>query len=297
MGVRSSCEASATNLTQVLLVLPQARLGGDTGREGRLNSLEHHVEGAGQSSHLCGLVGAGNALVEVAGRDGVSRALNVFERAQPESDQPPSTGQGEDQRARRDGQLGEEERVQRAGLVHERLRVHQHGAVLRLDRSHTEGRAARSGGTSGEIGHIGPVGLGGEARDRVRKLRPVGGLPDVGGTHEAVEDSAALLDHGAVVDAEDIRAAFTAARESTVATGASSVVDRTETAESAAALWRVAHHVAAGHTDRRARAVLGQLLVDLVVQGSTQRRVGGEVRHDQRDDGDRSDREEESEPE
>jgi hypothetical protein len=45
------------------------------------------------------------------------------------------------------------------------------------------------------------------------------------------------------------------------------------------------------------RAILGQLLVDLVEQGRTQRRVGGEVGHNQRNDGDRSDREEESEPE
>ena len=43
--------------------------------------------------------------------------------------------------------------------------------------------------------------------------------------------------------------------------------------------------------------VLGQLLVDLVVQRGAQRRVGGEVGHHQRDDGDRPDREEESEPE
>jgi hypothetical protein len=38
--------------------------------------------------------------------------------------------------------------------------------------------------------------------------------------------------------------------------------------------------------------VRGQLLVDLVVERGTQRRVGGEIGHDQRDDGDRSDREE-----
>ena len=43
-------------------------------------------------------------------------------------------------------------------------------------------------------------------------------------------------------------------------------------------------------------AVLGQLLVDLVVQGGAQGRVGGEVGHDERDDGDCSDREQKSEP-
>ena len=110
-------------LAQVLLVLPQARLRGDPGRERRLDPLEHDVEGAGQAADLGGLVGAGNALVEVAGRDGVSRPLHVFERAQSEPDQPPAAGQGQHQRAGRHGELGQEEGVQGAGLVDERLRL------------------------------------------------------------------------------------------------------------------------------------------------------------------------------
>ena len=56
---------------------------------------EHHVEGVGQPTHLGGLVGTGDTLVEVAGRDGVSRPFHVFERAQTEPDQPPSAGQRE----------------------------------------------------------------------------------------------------------------------------------------------------------------------------------------------------------
>ena len=113
-------------LAQVLLVLAQPRLRGDAGREGRLNPLEHHVEGAGQTADLGGLIGAGHALVEVAGRDGVGGALDVLERAQPEPDQPPAAGQREHQRAGRHGQLGQEEGVQRAVLVDEWLRLHLH---------------------------------------------------------------------------------------------------------------------------------------------------------------------------
>ena len=44
-------------------------------------------------------------------------------------------------------------------------------------------------------------------------------------------------------------------------------------------------------------ALLRQLLVDLVVEGGAQRRVGGEVGHDERDDRDRPDREQEPQPE
>ena len=130
-------------LAEVLLVLPQARLRGDASREGRLNPLEHHVEGAGQAAHLGGLVGAGNALVEVAGRDGVSRTFHVFERAQTEPHQPPSAGQGKHERARRDRQLGEEERVQGAVLIDEWLRLDLHEVAGELLGAHPEGRAAR----------------------------------------------------------------------------------------------------------------------------------------------------------
>ena len=72
------------------------------------------------------LVGAGHTLVEVAGGDGVGRALDVLERAQAQPDQPPACGEREHERAGSDGQLNEEERMQGAGLVDQRLRLHQH---------------------------------------------------------------------------------------------------------------------------------------------------------------------------
>ena len=146
-------------LAQMLLVLAQARLRGNPGREGRLNPLEHDVERAGQAADLGGLVGARNSLVEVAGGDGVGRAFHVFERAQAEPDQPPATGQREHERAGRHRQLGQEEGVQRAVLVHERLRLHQHhAAALRLTRPYPEGRAARVDRTGGEVGDLVPSG-------------------------------------------------------------------------------------------------------------------------------------------
>ena len=111
-------------LAQMLLVLAQAGLGGDAGREGGLDPLEHDVEGTGQTADLGRLVGAGDALVEIAGGDGVGGPLDVLERAQAEPDQPPATGQGQDERSGRHGELGQEEGVQRAGLVDERLRLH-----------------------------------------------------------------------------------------------------------------------------------------------------------------------------
>ena len=67
-------------LAQVLLVLPQTRLRGDARGERRLNPLEHHVEGTGQPAHLGGLIRPGDTLVEVTGRDGVSRPFHVLER-------------------------------------------------------------------------------------------------------------------------------------------------------------------------------------------------------------------------
>ena len=106
---------------QVLLRLLQPLLGGDAGRERRLDALEHDVEGAGQATDLGGLIGAGHALVEVARGDGLGRGLHVFERAQTEADEPPAAGQGQDQRAGGHGELGQEERVQGAGLVDEGL--------------------------------------------------------------------------------------------------------------------------------------------------------------------------------
>ena len=161
-------------LAQVLLVLPQARLGGDAGRERRLDPLEHHVEGAGQAADLGGLVGAGNALVEVAGRDGVGRALHVLERAQAEPDQPPAAGQGEDQRARGHRQLGQEERVQGAVLVDERLRLHLHEVAGELLGAHPEARTTGGHGAGSEVRDLRPVGLRAESGDGHGQLGAVG---------------------------------------------------------------------------------------------------------------------------
>ena len=95
-------------LAQVLLGLPQAGLRGHPGREGSLNPLEHDVERAGQAADLGRLVRAGDALVEVAGGDGVGRALHVLERPQAEPDQPPARrpGRGPARRPSRPAQSG-----------------------------------------------------------------------------------------------------------------------------------------------------------------------------------------------
>ena len=69
-------------LAQVPIGLLQPVLGRHPGRERRLNALQHDVEGTGQPADLGGVVGPGHPLVEVARRDGVGRALDIFERAQ-----------------------------------------------------------------------------------------------------------------------------------------------------------------------------------------------------------------------
>jgi hypothetical protein len=95
-------------LAQVPIRFLQPGLGGHPGRERRLDPLQHDVEGAGQPTDLGRLVGPGDALIEIARRDGVGRALDVFERAQAEPDQPPAPGQGQHERAGRHGQFNEE---------------------------------------------------------------------------------------------------------------------------------------------------------------------------------------------
>ena len=134
-------------LAQVLLVVSQPGLRCEPGRERGLNPLEHDVEGAGESAHLCRLVGARDPLVEVAGRDGVGGALDVLQRPQAEPDQPPACGEREDDGAGRDRELDEEQGVQRAGLVDQGLRLHEHVAVEvaadDLGRPHPERRTLR----------------------------------------------------------------------------------------------------------------------------------------------------------
>ena len=155
-----------------------------------MNPLEHDVERTGQTADLGGLVGAGHALVEVAGSDGVGRPFHILQRAQTEPDQPPAAGQREHERARRHGELGQEEGVQGAGLVDERLGLHQH-AVSRSAPSTARTRKAgppEAMDPAVKYATCDPVGLGGEARDRVRKLRAVGGLADVGGALETIDD-------------------------------------------------------------------------------------------------------------
>ncbi len=111
-------------LAQVPIRLLQPGLGGHPGREGRLDPLQHDVEGTGQPADLGGVVGPGHPLVEISRRDGVGRALDVFERAQAQTDQPPTAGQGQDQRAGGHRQLNEQQRVQRAGGVPDGLGHH-----------------------------------------------------------------------------------------------------------------------------------------------------------------------------
>ena len=106
-------------LAQVLLVLPQPGLGRHAGGERGLDPLEHHVERPRQPADLGRLVGPGDPLVEVAGRDGVGGALDVLERPQAEPDQPPSAGQRQHEGTGRDGELGQEQGVQGARLVDE----------------------------------------------------------------------------------------------------------------------------------------------------------------------------------
>ena len=79
-------------LAQVPVGLLQAGLGGHSGRERRLDPLQHDVEGPGQPTHLRRVVGAGHTLIEVSRRDGVGGALDVSEGRSPRrtSHQPPA---------------------------------------------------------------------------------------------------------------------------------------------------------------------------------------------------------------
>ena len=151
-------------LAQVLLVLPEAGFGSEAGVKGGLDPLEHDVERPRQPPDLGRLVGARDPLVEVPRRDGVGGALDVLQRPQAEPDQPPPGGEREHDGTGRDGELDEEQVVQRARLVDECLRLHQDVAAVGGSRdlgcADAEGRASRSDGARGELGHLRPVGLG-----------------------------------------------------------------------------------------------------------------------------------------
>ena len=158
MGVRSSCEASATNWRRCCSVSFSRASEATAGRERRLDPLEHDVERPGQPADLGGLVGAGHPLVEVARGDGLGRGLDVLERAQAEADQPPAAGQREHERTGGHGELGQEERVQRARLVGDRLRLHEDVAVEApagdLGGPHPEGGTAGCDRTRREVGDL-----------------------------------------------------------------------------------------------------------------------------------------------
>ena len=209
--MRSSCEASATNWRRCCSFSRSRDSEATRAEKAAWIRSSMTLSARARRPTSVGLVGTRDALVEVAGRNGVGGALDVLERAQAEPDQPPAAGQGEHERAGRHGELGQEQGVQRAGLVDERLRLHEHVAVLPFYRPHPEGGAARTRWSRGEVRHLGPVGLGREARDRRGQLRAVRGLADVGGTLEIIDDRAVLIDDRRVADPEDVGEAASAA--------------------------------------------------------------------------------------
>ena len=156
-------------LAQMVLGLLQAGLGGQPGRERRLNALQHDVERLGQATDLGGLLRARDALVEVAGGDGVRRSLDVLERPQPEANEPPPRREREHQRTGRHGELNQEEGVQRARLVTDRLGLHEDVTTAQLLCSHPERRASLRDRSSREVDGLGPVRLRGESRDGRRQ--------------------------------------------------------------------------------------------------------------------------------
>ena len=166
MGVRSSCEASATNWRRCCSFSRSRDSEATRAENAAWIRSSMTLRARAKPADLGGLVGAGDTLVEVAGCDGVGRALHVLERAQPEPDQPPPAGQREHERAGRHRELGQEERVQGAGLVDERLRLHLHQAAVELLGAHPEGRTPGRDGVGGEVRDLRPVGLGREAGDR-----------------------------------------------------------------------------------------------------------------------------------
>ena len=235
----------------------------------------------------------------------------------PEPDQPPPAGQSEDEGARRDGQLGEEERVQGAVLVDQRQRLHLHEVAGDLLRAHPEAGSTGGHGSGGEVRDLRPVWLRPESGDGYGQLGSGRMAVDVGGAAgrdrcarglDCVDHGGLLgVHHGEIAHGEDVgksagarrgtRAAIpaipavpgVAAVPAVAGDGVGATVDRVR-------LWQATLEHQAFLCPEKVAAVLGQLLVDLVVQGGAQSRVGREVGHHECDEGDRSDGEEESEP-
>ena len=86
---------------QAALGLAERRLGGVACREGALDAAQHDVEGPGQTAHLGLAVLSGHPLVELAVGDGPGGPLDVAQRAQAETHQPPADQPGQDHGATR----------------------------------------------------------------------------------------------------------------------------------------------------------------------------------------------------
>ena len=154
---------------------------------------------------------------------------------------------------------------------------HGQGGLVDLD---PEGRPAGLLRAGGEEGGGGAVSLGGEAAEMAGQLRAVGVGPDIG---------------RALVPLD--RLAF--AGQDFEVGGGRATAHATRGRPAAAALTEEGAGTRAGARPEemvQAQGVLGQGLVCLFVEGRTQRRVGGEVGHHQRDDGDRPDGKQEAEP-
>ena len=82
MGVRNSCEASATNWRRCCSFSRNRDSEATRAENAAWIRSSITLSAAGQAADLGGLVRAGHALVEVTRRDGVGGALHVLERTQ-----------------------------------------------------------------------------------------------------------------------------------------------------------------------------------------------------------------------
>lgn len=159
---------------------PQPPLRGDAGGEGRLDAAEHDVERPGEPADLGALVLAGHPLPQVAGGDRLGHPLHVPQGTEAEVDEPQSTGQCDDHGAAGHGQLDEEEMVEGAPDVTERLGQDEDVAVGQRGGQDAERGPTGPGRGGVEVHDAGAVGGRGEAGDRGREGRQVGGAVHVG---------------------------------------------------------------------------------------------------------------------
>ena len=165
---------------QSLFGSPQLILRGDPGAERGFDPGQHHVERAGQATHLGGVVLSRHPLGQVACGDRLGGRLHLAQGAQTDADQPQSARQRDQHRAAGHRQLDQEQSVQCAPDLAQRLGQDEQVPVVEDGGPHPERGATGLFGGRREVGGLLAVGRGRESGHRVGDHRGVVGAVHVG---------------------------------------------------------------------------------------------------------------------